>query len=67
MALNAGEVVQELILASSARITASKLMYKIYPYPTAANIHKITIRKCFVKELKPWMIKVARRLYKLEY
>ena len=63
VAPNAGEIVQELILANSTGMSASKLMNKIYPYPTAANINKITIRKRFVKEVKPWMKKAARWLY----
>ncbi len=63
VAPNAGEVFQELILANSTGMSASKLMNKIYPYPTAANIHKVTIRKRFVKELKPWMKKILRWLY----
>ena len=64
VAPNAGEIVQELILANSTEMSAGKLMNKIYPYPTAANINKITIRKRSVKEVKPWMKKAARWLYR---
>ena len=65
VAPNAGEIVQELILANSTGMSAGKLMNKIYPYPTAGNINKITIRKRSVKEVKPWMKKAARWLYRI--
>jgi pyruvate/2-oxoglutarate dehydrogenase complex dihydrolipoamide dehydrogenase (E3) component len=65
VAPNAGEITQELILANSTGLSAEKLMAKIYPYPTAANINKITIRKRTVRELKPWMKIVLRGLYNL--
>ncbi|MBI2046358.1 MAG: FAD-dependent oxidoreductase [Parcubacteria group bacterium] len=37
---NAGELVQELILANSANVPISALFNKIYPYPTASRINR---------------------------
>ena len=41
VAPHAGEITQELVLASVAGLTLSDFMDKIYAYPTAANINKI--------------------------
>jgi pyruvate/2-oxoglutarate dehydrogenase complex dihydrolipoamide dehydrogenase (E3) component len=65
VAPNAGEIAQELILANSAGIEIKKIMNKIYPYPTAADLHKKIIRDRMVKDLKPWMKKVAQMLYNI--
>ncbi|MDT0642228.1 FAD-dependent oxidoreductase [Zunongwangia sp. F363] len=64
LAPGAGEIFQELVLANSAGITIKQLMDKIYPYPTAANMHKIVVRNRILKDLKPWMKKIARGFYK---
>ncbi len=60
---NAGEIAQELILANSAGIAIKKIMNKIYPYPTASDLHKKIIRDRMVRDLKPWMKNVAQLLY----
>jgi len=65
VAPNAGEIAQELILANSAGIAIKKIMNKVYPYPTAADLHKKIIRNRMVKDLKPWMKKVAQLLYNI--
>jgi pyruvate/2-oxoglutarate dehydrogenase complex dihydrolipoamide dehydrogenase (E3) component len=40
IAPNAGEIVQELILALGSRITTADIFNKIYPYPVASRINK---------------------------
>ncbi|AVR45100.1 mercuric reductase [Christiangramia fulva] len=65
LAPNAGEIIQELILANSAGIKLNAFMNKIYPYPTAANIHKILIREYMIDQLKPWMKGIIKILYRL--
>ncbi|WP_051227776.1 dihydrolipoyl dehydrogenase family protein [Gillisia sp. JM1] len=65
VAPNAGEIAQELILVNSAGIGIKKIMNKTYPYPTAADLHKKIIRDRMVKDLKPWMKKVAQLLYNI--
>ncbi|CAM4060237.1 dihydrolipoyl dehydrogenase family protein [Gillisia hiemivivida] len=65
VAPNAGEIAQELILVNSAGIAIKKIMNKTYPYPTAADLHKKIIRDRMVKDLKPWMKKVAQMLYNI--
>ena len=65
VAPNAGEISQELILATSAEISISNLLNKIYPYPTAANLNKIILRKRMLKEVKPWLKNLLQYLYKI--
>ncbi|MDT0676560.1 dihydrolipoyl dehydrogenase family protein [Autumnicola musiva] len=64
LAPGAGEIFQELVLANSAGISIKQLMDKIYPYPTAANMHKILFRNRILKDLKQWMKKFVREFYK---
>ncbi len=65
VAPHAGEITQELVLASVAGLTLSDLMDKIYAYPTAANINKILAREQMVEEIKPWMKKAIVSWYRL--
>lgn len=63
IAPNAGEIVQELILANSTKINIKKLFNKIYPYPTASRINKTAITKVFVGKLTPFSKRLLRFLY----
>ena len=46
IAPNAGELIQELILAQQKGMTAGDFFNKIYPYPTASRVNKsIWVRK----------------------
>ncbi len=60
VAPNAGEIIQELILAKVAGVRLKTFLDKIYPYPTAANIHKILIRNRVTEAISPWMKKVMK-------
>ncbi|WP_339653987.1 FAD-dependent oxidoreductase [uncultured Salegentibacter sp.] len=66
IAPNAGEITQELLLANIAGIKLNTFMNKIYPYPTAANIHKTLFRKKLVEQLKPWMKTIIKKWYRLK-
>lgn len=61
IAPNAGEIIQELVLAGVAGIKISTFMNKIYAYPTAANIHKSLLREKMVSLLKPWMKEIIKK------
>lgn len=67
IAPNAGEIIQELILANVAGIKLNTFMNKIYPYPTAANIHKKLFREKIVEQLKPWMKTLIRKWYRFKF
>ena len=62
VAPNAGEIIQELILAKIAGIKLKTFLEKIYPYPTAGNIHKILIRKRITEAIRPW-VKSAMKIW----
>ncbi len=66
IAPQAGEIVQELILANVAGVKLKVFMDKIYPYPTAGNINKITSRNRFLKQLSPWMKKMMVKWYRVK-
>lgn len=66
IAPHAGEIVQELILANVAGVKLKTFMNKVYPYPTAGNINKITSRNRFLKQLTPWMKKMMVRWYRIK-
>lgn len=66
VAPNAGEIIQELILANVAGINLKHFMNKIYPYPTAANVHKDIVRERIMKEVKTWMKRTIFYWYRLK-
>lgn len=63
IAPGAGEIIQELILANTAGITAKELFEKIYPYPTAGRINQKTLQPLFSSKLTPRNKKILRLLY----
>lgn len=66
VAPNAGEITQELVLASVSGLTLQNFMDKIYAYPTAGNINKIAIRERIIKQIDPWMKALIRTWYRFK-
>ncbi len=64
IAPNAGELIQELILANSAGVKASAIFNKIYPYPTASRVNQMAMVNEQEKRLTPAMKNLFRFLYK---
>ncbi|PIP73674.1 MAG: hypothetical protein COW88_01160 [Candidatus Lloydbacteria bacterium CG22_combo_CG10-13_8_21_14_all_47_15] len=60
---NAGELVQELILAQSSGLHIKHIFGKIYPYPTASRINKQAISRLFAGKLT----NINKALLKLLY
>lgn len=60
---NAGEIVQELILAMSANLGISKLFNKTYPYPTASRINKLIVLEKYRQSLTPGIRKLVRTAF----
>jgi len=50
VAPNAGEIIQELILANTSKLNIKELFNKIYPYPTASRMNRRMIKKYMVKK-----------------
>ena len=65
VAHNAGELVQELVLAMSTKVSIKELFNKIYPYPTATRINKKLVSDYFKKSFTEEKKHIIRILYKL--
>ena len=65
IAPNAGELIQELIMAMTSGLTTSAIFNKIYPYPTAGRINKRVVTNGERGRLTPFVKKVMRLLYKI--
>ncbi len=63
VAPNAGELIQELILANSAGLSIKNIFNKTYPYPTAARINKRLASAHFAGKLTEFNKKLLRWLY----
>lgn len=63
VAPNAGELVQELILANYAGLSISQILNKVYPYPTASRVNQKILSDDFERKLTPNMKKLLRFLF----
>lgn len=63
VAPNAGELIQELILAQTSKLTVQSLFNKTYAYPTASRINKRLVSTYFATKLTPFTKRVLRLLY----
>ncbi len=63
LAKGAGEIAQELILAMTQKIPVSKVMAKVYPYPTRSRVNKKIIGNYMGRKLSPLVMKIMRFLY----
>ena len=65
IAPNAGELIQELILATTNGLTTSAIFNKIYPYPTAGRINKRVVTNGERGRLTSSVKRLLRFLYSL--
>jgi len=65
VAPNAGELIQELIMATTSDLTTSAIFNKIYPYPTAGRINKRVVTNNERSRLTPSIKRLLRLLYSL--
>ena len=63
VAPNAGEMVQELIMAKQQGLGAGAIFNKIYPYPTQTRAHKMALVEKFSGGISPGIRKILRFLY----
>lgn len=64
IAPNAGELIQELILANTLETPIKTLFKKVYPYPTATRANKKALSQYMAKSLTDFSAKVLRKLYR---
>lgn len=60
---NAGEIIQELILAKQEKIGLKNLFKKIYPYPTRSRINKKAAEEYYSQKLTSFVKKIMHWLY----
>jgi pyruvate/2-oxoglutarate dehydrogenase complex dihydrolipoamide dehydrogenase (E3) component len=65
VAPHAGELIQELILANTERLSVNTIFNKIYPYPVASRINQNIISKHKEKRLTDNLKKLLKVAYKL--
>jgi pyruvate/2-oxoglutarate dehydrogenase complex dihydrolipoamide dehydrogenase (E3) component len=65
IAPNAGELVQELILANASKISINAVFNKVYPYPVAARVNQLLIVKHKEKILTASLKKLLQQAYKI--
>jgi len=65
IAPNAGEIIQELILANTAGLSTQEIFNKIYPYPVASRVNQQLIVKHKQKIISPFLKKLVKIAYKL--
>jgi pyruvate/2-oxoglutarate dehydrogenase complex dihydrolipoamide dehydrogenase (E3) component len=65
IAPNAGELIQELILANSTKLSINAIFNKIYPYPVAARINQKIMVELKSKSLTPGIKKLLKIAFKL--
>jgi pyruvate/2-oxoglutarate dehydrogenase complex dihydrolipoamide dehydrogenase (E3) component len=65
IAPNAGELIQELILATIMGLGINDIFNKIYPYPVASRINQMIIVRHKQKQLTGLLRKLLKFLYRL--
>ncbi|MEO5975724.1 MAG: NAD(P)/FAD-dependent oxidoreductase [Chryseolinea sp.] len=65
IAPNAGELIQELILANTFGLSTDTLFNKIYPYPVASRVNQHLIVKHKAKSLSSGVKKILQFAYKV--
>lgn len=65
LAPNAGELIQELILATTSKISSNAIFNKIYPYPVASRANQQLIVKLKEKTLTATVKKILQQAYKI--
>ena len=65
IAPNAGELIQELILANANNISVKAIFNKIYPYPVASRVNQHLIVKLKEEDLTGTVKKLLHKAYKI--
>lgn len=64
IAPNAGELIQELILAQNTKMNTKKIFDKVYPYPTASRVNQQVFVNEFLEKTAPKLRGLAQFLYR---
>jgi pyruvate/2-oxoglutarate dehydrogenase complex dihydrolipoamide dehydrogenase (E3) component len=65
IAPNAGELIQELILANTVGLSVEAIFNKIYPYPVASRINQSLVTELMSERLTPIIKALLQKAYKI--
>ena len=65
VAPNAGDLIQELLLANSSNLTIDAIFNKIYPYPVSSRINQQIITNYKKKTLTETVNKLLQMAFKI--
>ncbi|CAN5313258.1 FAD-dependent oxidoreductase [soil metagenome] len=65
IAPNAGELIQELILANANKLSINAIFNKVYPYPVASRVNQMLIVQHKEKMLTAMVKKLLQQAYKI--
>ena len=65
VAPNAGELIQELILANTAELSIKAIFDKVYPYPVASRINQSLVTDLMSEGLTPIIKSMLHKAYKI--
>jgi hypothetical protein len=60
---NAGEMIQELILANYAKLNISLILNKVYPYPVSSRVNQKILSEDYAGNLTETLKKLLRFLF----
>lgn len=65
MAPYAGEIIQELILANTYKLSVEQVFNKVYPYPTASRVTRHALSSYFLAKLTPRARRMLHWLFRV--
>ena len=65
VAPNAGELIQELILANLAKLPVKAIFDKVYPYPVASRINQSLVTELMSEGLTPVIKALLQKAYQI--
>jgi pyruvate/2-oxoglutarate dehydrogenase complex dihydrolipoamide dehydrogenase (E3) component len=65
VAPNAGELIQELILANSAKLPVKAIFDKVYPYPVASRVNQSLVTDLMSEGLTPLIKTLLQKAYQI--
>ncbi len=65
IAPNAGELIQELILANTSQLSVKAIFNKVYPYPVASRINQSLITELMSEGLTPGIKALLQKAYQI--
>ncbi|OIQ68245.1 dihydrolipoyl dehydrogenase [mine drainage metagenome] len=65
VAPNAGELIQELILANTCQLSVKAIFNKVYPYPVASRVNQSLVTDLMSEGLTPTIKALLKKAYQI--